>query len=299
MDGGPWTFNTNLLLFKPIASLDQASHIQLHDFEIWIQVHGLPFSLKSEWVLQHIGNHVGSFLTSDPKNFSEVWRSYFRVRVRLDVRRPLRAGMKIKKDGGSWLWLDFKYERLPTFCFLCGKIGHGENFCDKALEQGPGPSCKPFGSWLRATSRSSQINHGAQWLVEEVDGTTDSPAVNRASAIGIVANLGGKDVNSAQHGVHDRQHHVISAQQGGQERSHHVICAQHGGQVSNGVNDGYGALSDQRCNQFPCRGNPQLDTKEAEGDGVHSAIPQDDGIILLDPKRRRVGQNRTVLSLTT
>lgn len=27
-----------------------------------------------------------------------------------------------------------KYERLPIFCFYCGKIGYGENFCDRRFE---------------------------------------------------------------------------------------------------------------------------------------------------------------------
>nr|GMD80989.1 uncharacterized protein LOC109184755 [Ipomoea batatas] len=39
--------------------------------------------------------------------------------------------MKLKKDNGSWAIIDFRYERFPTFCFLCGILGHGDNFCPR------------------------------------------------------------------------------------------------------------------------------------------------------------------------
>lgn len=47
------------------------------------------------------------------------------------------------------VWLNFKYEKLPRFCFQCGWIMHGEDGCSA------GPNAEPliepqFGSWLRA-----------------------------------------------------------------------------------------------------------------------------------------------------
>lgn len=43
------------------------------------------------------------------------------VEVKLD--KPLLRETKIKMEK-EVVWVDFKYEQLPTFCFYCGLIGH-------------------------------------------------------------------------------------------------------------------------------------------------------------------------------
>ena len=54
-----------------------------------------------------------------------------RIRVLLDVRQPLKRWKRIRKPQGEWSLVQFKYERLNTFCYLCGMLGHSEKFCDK------------------------------------------------------------------------------------------------------------------------------------------------------------------------
>lgn len=123
--------------------------------------------MKSKWVAQNIGNYVETVICGDPKNFTQIWWYFFLIRVRLDVRKPIQKNMKITKEGGSWTWVDFKYGRLPTFFFLCGRLSHGDRFCKKVLDQGITTITKPFGPWLRVTPRSYANHHGANWLIEE------------------------------------------------------------------------------------------------------------------------------------
>ncbi|CAN0873543.1 hypothetical protein LINGRAHAP2_LOCUS10404 [Linum grandiflorum] len=49
--------------------------------------------------------------------------SYMRLRVRLDVRKSLLRKKEVKKPSAS-VMVTFKYEKIPIFCFLCGRIGH-------------------------------------------------------------------------------------------------------------------------------------------------------------------------------
>ncbi|CAN0847084.1 hypothetical protein LINGRAHAP2_LOCUS4784 [Linum grandiflorum] len=51
-----------------------------------------------------------------------------RIRVRLDVRKSLHREKTVKKPNTEVL-VRFKYEKLPTFCFLCGRIGHIDRYC--------------------------------------------------------------------------------------------------------------------------------------------------------------------------
>lgn len=48
----------------------------------------------------------------------------------MNVLKPLKRRMKIKRKGGTWSWINFKYERLSTICFVCDILGHSEKDCN-------------------------------------------------------------------------------------------------------------------------------------------------------------------------
>lgn len=78
----------------------------------------------SEQVARNVGNFIRSFIESYPNNFSGFWQYYLRVRDSLDVRQHLKRRMKIKLFDTEWSWANFKYEKLLSFFFLCGILGH-------------------------------------------------------------------------------------------------------------------------------------------------------------------------------
>lgn len=77
----------------------------------------------SDKILRSIGNYVGVFVKTDPMNTNGAWKLYVRIRVTMDICKPLKRRIKIKREGGTWSWINFKYERLSTFCFVCGLMG--------------------------------------------------------------------------------------------------------------------------------------------------------------------------------
>ena len=118
----------------------------------------------SEKVGKEIGNFIGKFVEADANNFSGIWHNYMRIRVAIDVRSPLKRRMKIKKQGSDWTWINFKYERLPTFYFFCGIIGHNDRFCEKFFYCKERPTELPYGAWLRGSNRKDSVNIGERWL---------------------------------------------------------------------------------------------------------------------------------------
>lgn len=127
-----------MLLVEHFWQKDDPLQIELAFLPLWIQVHGLPTSFMLDGVAKHIGDRVGSFLESDPNNYNNPWRTIMRIQVRLDVRKLLKKGVKLKLEGSSSSEVVLKYERLPSFCFVYSKLGHGERFCPKVFESEDG-----------------------------------------------------------------------------------------------------------------------------------------------------------------
>ena len=68
-------------------------------------------------------------------------------------------------SNGSSLQVLFKYEYLGLFCFLCGKLGHTERFCDFYFSMATDSMALGWGNWLNASFRAAFYGEG--WLREE------------------------------------------------------------------------------------------------------------------------------------
>ncbi|KAK6144583.1 hypothetical protein DH2020_021403 [Rehmannia glutinosa] len=163
---GPWTFDNQLLLKKRLEEGEQPSKVTIFHIAMWVQVFDLPIGFMSEKVCIDIGNYIDSFLETDPKNFEGGWKNYMRVRVSLDIHIPIKRRMKIRKSGGDWAWINFKCERLPTFCFICGRFGHSKKFREKLYDSIAIPTERPYGTWLSALNRRQAVHGRSQWLRE-------------------------------------------------------------------------------------------------------------------------------------
>lgn len=72
--------------------------------------------------------------------------------------------MKVRKSGNDWFWIVFKYENPPTFCFICGLMGHSDKFCSRLFDTPESEIVRPYGSWMRAPFRRQTKMIGAKWL---------------------------------------------------------------------------------------------------------------------------------------
>lgn len=66
-----------------------------------------------------------------PKNGSKHGR-LLKMLIEVDLGKSLLRETKLKLDE-ELVWVDFRYEQLPAFCFYCGIIGHKEKNCKKTI----------------------------------------------------------------------------------------------------------------------------------------------------------------------
>ena len=82
-----------------------------------------------------------------------VGGDFVRVRVRIDVLKPLSRGRRVVLVEDTKTWVSFKYEKLTNFYYCCGMVSHDEKECEKWLaRKGANSHAKQeYGAWLRAT----------------------------------------------------------------------------------------------------------------------------------------------------
>lgn len=163
LDGSPWSFNRKAIILKRMEG-NNPRCMKLDSLDLWVQIHDLPIGCMSERIIKEVGNFVGTFVESCSKNFDRDWKEYMRVRVSIDLSKPLKRRMKIRKSGDEWQWIVFKYENVPSFCFICGLLGHSEKFCGRLFDTPENEIVRPYGAWMRAPFRRQNKLIGAKWL---------------------------------------------------------------------------------------------------------------------------------------
>lgn len=127
--GGPWNFDDHILLLKQWKEGMMEGDITFESFDVWVQLHGLPFEYIGDEVGRAIGGRIGELLEVDNRVEGGEQGRFIRIMVRLELNAPLKRGGNIVCGGGRKVWVAYKYERLLSFCFYCGRVDHEENSC--------------------------------------------------------------------------------------------------------------------------------------------------------------------------
>ncbi|KAL5774833.1 hypothetical protein ACOSP7_012390 [Xanthoceras sorbifolium] len=138
LEGGSWSFDKNLLVLKEAVGIRRVADVNFTLAHFWVQIYNLPLASMNKKMGEFLGGLIGEFL---------------RVRVLIDVLKPLKRGLRFMfGDNGEECSVLLRYERLPNFCYFCGKMGHLLRECrDNEKEVVEGAALK-YGVWLRAPS---------------------------------------------------------------------------------------------------------------------------------------------------
>lgn len=158
LKGRPWAFQSNLLNLQQWEEDMIYQEVQFDLCPIWVQFHGLPFCFLYKENAVKLGSMVGRVVAvEDPRNEDKLISKFLRARVLLNINQPLVTGFWVPREKKDDVWVEARFERLPSLCYRCGIFGHEQRSCSEPeLSE---TEELPFGSWLKISPpRSGEEN---------------------------------------------------------------------------------------------------------------------------------------------
>ncbi|KAF7150852.1 hypothetical protein RHSIM_Rhsim02G0125600 [Rhododendron simsii] len=128
-----------------------------------------------------IGRRFGKLIAIEAApNTMLLSRSFLRVKVEINISQPPPKGFWLRGKTGKDLWISYLYERLPDFCYACGRIGHDNRGCRFTLRGAEGQS--GYGPKLR-TGRARKIAVPIEEIIypeEETEDRAGNPRSRRS-----------------------------------------------------------------------------------------------------------------------
>ncbi|CAK8564243.1 unnamed protein product [Lathyrus sativus] len=124
----PRSFDRNILILSQISGEEQPSDLNMHYGSLWVRVYKLPIMLCSKAMTKKLGGILGEFEEMDLKE-AHINGRFLRIKAKINLNKSLKRGTVVRFKEKN-LIVYFKYERLPTFCFVCGRVGHQLKDCE-------------------------------------------------------------------------------------------------------------------------------------------------------------------------
>ena len=127
--GTPWSFDKYLVALCRYETDQSLKELRFDKAEFWVQVHDLPARRMTIEAAKGICHPLGRISHCRDEEETDGG-DFMRVRVELDITKPLSRGRQVRFGPDSDGWVSFRYERLPVFCYWCGRLTHDAKECD-------------------------------------------------------------------------------------------------------------------------------------------------------------------------
>lgn len=151
LSSAPWSFDKYLVVLQWYDREVPIRALKFNTIPMWIQVHDIPMRFLNHKVAEKLCEVAGSMCREEDINEIDGG-SFMRVRVIIDINKPLCRGRRFSSSQGEQGWVSFKYERLPNLCYWCRSLSPVDKDCELWIDS-EGQLKKEeqaYGSWIRA-----------------------------------------------------------------------------------------------------------------------------------------------------
>ena len=113
----PWSYDKHLVAFERAVDAKSAPSLPFTKTVFWVQLHNIPERCLTQETAEVVGNMLGTTIqVADPED-DGLGSELLRVRVALDISKPLPRCCKLQSEGEHIGWVLLKFERLPNFYY--------------------------------------------------------------------------------------------------------------------------------------------------------------------------------------
>ncbi|OMO77990.1 hypothetical protein CCACVL1_14715 [Corchorus capsularis] len=152
----PWNFNKALLALNDYDGFLEPENVIFDTTPFWVRAYGLPLRMMNEKVGIAVGEAMGPVLEVD-----EDWGLYLRIRIQVNILQSLLDDIVISTPNGDAV-VEFYYEQLPDYCWVCGLVDHQETDCPVVvvMRQSQGRVVKKYSRRLKAETLNLRSTRG-------------------------------------------------------------------------------------------------------------------------------------------
>ena len=116
MSNSPWSFDKHLVVLQWYDKEVPLRALEFNKIPIWVQIHDVPIRFMNKTVAEKLCEVVGEVCKNIDEGETDGG-SFLRMKVTIDISKPLYRGRRISLSQGEQSWVSFKYERLPNICY--------------------------------------------------------------------------------------------------------------------------------------------------------------------------------------
>ncbi|KAK3033681.1 hypothetical protein RJ639_034560 [Escallonia herrerae] len=140
LDRRPWSIMGTHLTLQPWPPDKSLQEVFLNKSPFWVIIYGLPPNKMTRKNAAIIGDIIGSLLEIEESMLGRIGeKGFMSLKIDIDIEKAFLKGFVLKREGDKDSWIQFRYEKLPNFCFGCGHLGHVQKWCFQSKD--------PSASW--------------------------------------------------------------------------------------------------------------------------------------------------------